>query len=267
MNVNVYSTGATPLLKIRCIGCNRSAYQVNIGPMLRNSYIIHYVMSGRGVYNGNPVNAGQGFLIVPGNMEEYHADPSDPWELFWVVSEDPDMEKIFSAFDADPKTGIFDYDYIDAVLRGADAVRLLTKRLVSGAEILELFLGVYKYQEQGNVIESEKSICHSYVDFALQYIRMNYQSHVTVHELSEIIGVSQSYLFRIFKEITGKSPRQYLVDYRLLQAKKLLKETTMTITQVAASVGYPDALAFSKFFMCHQGVSPRKYRQSILDSV
>ena len=50
MNVNVYSAGMTSLLKIRCIGCNCSTYQVNIGPMLRNSYIIHYVTSGRGFY-------------------------------------------------------------------------------------------------------------------------------------------------------------------------------------------------------------------------
>ena len=265
MNVNIYATGPTPLLHIRYMGCNRSAYLINIGPMLRNSYIIHYVTAGRGFYNGNPVETGQGFLITPGHMEEYHADPDDPWELLWVVSEDPAMEALFSSFDANPQTGVFSYDYMAAVVRAADALRMLPGQVVSSAELLELFLSIYKHQDKAALHNRNNSRQETYVDFALEYIHLNYQSSVTIGELTDILGVSQPYLFRIFKAVTGKSPKQYLGDYRLLQAKKLLSETNLTVGEIAASVGYADSLAFSKFFSGRQGCSPLQYRRKMGD--
>ena len=261
MNVNIFSAGTFPLLQIRYMGCNRKAHLVNIGPMLRNSYIIHYVTGGRGFYNGNPVETGQGFLITPGNIEEYHADPCDPWELLWIVSEDENMEKLFPAYHADPETGIFSYDYVDAARRTADSMRMLSQRVVGCTELLELFLGVYKYQDRLAQKGKEQTRMESYVSFVLHYIHMNYQSSVTVQELTGLLGISQPYLFRIFKAATGKSPKQYLGDYRLLQAKKLLTETDLTVSEIAASVGYPDPFAFSKFFSSRQGISPQRYRQ------
>lgn len=261
MNVNIYSAGNFPLLHIRYMGCNRLPHIVSIGPMLRNSYIIHYVTRGRGYYNGNPVETGQGFLITPGSVEEYHADPDDPWELLWVVTEDESMEKLFPAFHAEPDTGIFSYDYVGAVCQAGDAMLLMPDRVVGCAELLELFLRIHKHQEASVPGRKEQSATQSYVDFALQYIHMNYQSPVTIGELTAILGISQPYLFRIFKAATGKSPKAYLGDYRLLQAQKLLTETDLSVGEVAASVGYTDALAFSKFFRARQGVSPQHYRQ------
>jgi len=230
--------------------------------MLRNSYIIHYVTGGRGYYNGHPVETGQGFLITPGNIEEYHADPKDPWELLWVVSEDPDMQNLFPAFQADSETGIFLYDYVGAVRHAADSMLLTGQRVVNCAELLELFLSLYKHQDRSVLLRPEQTRMESYVDFAIHYIHLNYQSPITVQELTELLGVSQPYLFRIFKAATGKSPKQYLGDYRLLQAKKLLAETELSIGQIALSVGYADALTFSKFFSGRQGISPQKYREN-----
>ena len=262
VNVNIFSKGECPLLQIRYIGCNRIPHTVNIGPMLRNSYIIHYVTGGRGFYNGNPVETGQGFLITPGSVEEYHADPDDPWELLWVVSEDKGMEKLFPAYCADRGTGIFAYDYVSAVRRTADAMVLMPRRVINSTQMLELFLSLYKHQTDSTLQRTEQSRAENYVDFALHYIHMHYQSSVSIGELTELLGVSQPYLFRIFKAVTGKSPKQYLGDYRLVQAKKLLRETELTVGEVAASVGYPDPLAFSKFFSSRQGCSPQMYRQN-----
>ena len=263
MSVNVYSTGPSPFLRIRYMGCCRQPYQVKVPPMLRNSYIIHYVTGGRGFYNGALVEKGQGFLITPGHIEEYHADPNDPWELLWVVSEDPAMQQIFDTFDADPSTGVFSFDYISAVRHAGDTLHLMPRRVVSCSELLELFLSFYKYHDPTASCRSEQTRMATYVDFALQYFHLNYQSPVSISELTSLLGVSQPYFFRIFKSATGKSPKQYLGDYRFLQAKKLLRETSLSIGQVAASVGYPDPLAFSKFFTLRQGVSPQKYRQDM----
>ena len=266
MNINIYSAGQFPLLQIRYMGCNRLPHHVSIGPMLRTSYIIHFVTRGRGYYNGNAVETGRGFLIEPGRVETYRADPEDPWELLWVVSEDETMQNLFETFDADPETGIFSYDYVNAVRHAGDIMLMMPNRVVSSAELLELFLSIYKHQDRSALHKSEESRAQSYVDFALRYIHTNYQNPVTVGELTELLGVSQPYLFRIFKAVTGKSPKQYLGDYRLLQAKKLLAETQLTVTEVASSVGYADVLAFSKFFRTRQGISPQQYRQQLRQS-
>lgn len=264
MNVNIFSAGKMPLLHIRYMGCNRRPHQVNIGPMLRNSYIIHYVTGGRGFYNGNPVEKGQGFLMTPGHVEEYHSDPNDPWELLWVVSEDEAMGRVFDTFNADPETGIFSYSYVDTVIHAGDAMLIMPRHPVSCAELLELFLGIYKYHNRLSLYGRQSSHAEGYIDFALHYIHLNYQNGISIGELSELLDVSQPYLFRIFKEATGRSPKQYLSDYRLLQAKRLLQETELSVSQVAASVGYPDALAFSRFFSSRAGLSPQQYRQKKL---
>ena len=49
-------------------------------------------------------------------------------------------------------------------------------------------------------------------------------------------------------------------DYKIEQAKQLLKKTDITVTQVANSVGFSDVLSFSRFFTSKMGVSPQKYR-------
>lgn len=262
MNVNIYSSGESPLLQIRYMGCNRLPDTVSIGPMLRNSYIIHYVTKGRGYYNGTLVEAGMGFLIYPGHIEHYWSDPESPWELLWVVSEDPNMEKLFQIFLADPETQVFSFDYMEAVCRTRDALCMIHNQVVSRASLLELFLSVFKYHDRTVIQQSGRPKSELYAEFAIRYIHENYQNILTIQSLTELLHISRPYLFRIFKDATGQAPKQYLSDYRLLQAKKFLTETSMTITEVANSVGFGDVLAFSKFFSEKTGGSPKSYRNN-----
>lgn len=267
MTLNMYASGDTPLLHIRCMGCNRLPDTVKVAPMLRNSYIVHYVVKGRGFYNGSPVEKGQGFLIYPGHVVEYHADPQDPWELLWIVSEDPNMAPLFQSCHADSVSQVFSYDFVPAVSDTMDTLVMLTRTVQRPSVLLELFLRIWNHHDRDPLRTTAQSKAQTYVEFALDYIHTNYQSPVSVEDLAELLGVSQPYLFRIFKAVTGKSPKTYLGDYRLLQAKKLLAETKLTVTEVANSVGYPDALAFSRFFSKNEGTSPRAYRQTLLTDV
>lgn len=260
MRLNVYAMEQGPLLHIRYMGCNRLPDTVRIVPTVRNSYIIHYVTKGQGYYNGTPVATGQGFLIYPGHAASYWADPNDPWELLWIVSEDPNMEKLFPSYNADPHTQVFSYDFIPAVRHMCDALEMLSTKVVSATALLELFLGLYKYHDKANAVKQHRPKADVYGEFAVRYIHDHYASPISVLEIAQLLGVSQPYLFRIFKNATGKAPKQYLNDYRILQAKKLLTETAMPITEIAGSVGYADALAFSKFFSAKTGLSPRSYR-------
>jgi AraC-like DNA-binding protein len=93
------------------------------------------------------------------------------------------------------------------------------------------------------------------------YIQQNYARSFSLVELSETIGVSRSYLSRIFKMDTGISLWEYLNRFRIQKAKELLLLTDESITAIAADVGYEDISYFSRVFREIAGCSPRAFRQ------
>jgi len=96
---------------------------------------------------------------------------------------------------------------------------------------------------------------------ALAYIQQNYPRSFSLVELSETIGVSKSYLSRIFKIDIGISIWDYLNRFRIQKAKELLLLTDESISAIAARVGYEDISYFSRVFREIVGCSPRAYRQ------
>ena len=69
---------------------------------------------------------------------------------------------------------------------------------------------------------------------------------------------------RLFKAAMGRSPQEYLIQYRIRVARKLLCETDWCIRNIAYAVGYSDSFAFSKAFKRVCGTSPAKYRGKLL---
>ena len=98
---------------------------------------------------------------------------------------------------------------------------------------------------------------------AFAYIQQNYTRSFSLVELSETIGVSKSYLSRIFKMETGISLWDYLNRFRIQKAKELLLLTNESITGVAADVGYEDVGYFGRVFREITGFSPRAFRQQV----
>ena len=260
MKYSVFSTGDFPALKINSIGLSDEAVVTRFGPGKREEYIIHYVLKGKGVYNHTPVKSGQGFLITPEVFEEYYPDPSDPWEFLWVISQDPAMESIFEYYNADPDTLIFDYQFVRQLESAKEFLAAKNNSLLHRASILKLYLEILEGHLGQKEPSEKKPNAQVYIDVALHYIRANYHTALSIKELTEILGVSQPYLFKIFKGAFGKSPKQFLSDYRISQAKTLLAETDLTVAQVAASVGYHDGLSFSQYFRLKESLSPSAYR-------
>lgn len=100
-----------------------------------------------------------------------------------------------------------------------------------------------------------------YVKHAMEYIAHHYREKIKINELADYIGVNRSYLTSSFKKNIGCSPQEYLVNLRMEKAKGLLRNSSMQINAIAASVGYQDQLAFSKIFKQHFGASPKAYRE------
>lgn len=94
-------------------------------------------------------------------------------------------------------------------------------------------------------------------------ILQNYNNKLQLASYASKYFVNANYLSQLFKQETGKSFTQYLLDVRLMKAEYLLKETDFTINEISGQVGYPDYGHFSKIFKKHRGVSPQNYRNEL----
>ncbi|MEG0387843.1 MAG: AraC family transcriptional regulator, partial [Niameybacter sp.] len=81
--------------------------------------------------------------------------------------------------------------------------------------------------------------------------------------ISKNMYLSPVYISKIFKEETGTSPINYLIQIRLEKAKEILEKNDMPINLVAKSVGYEDAYYFSKLFKKYYGSAPSAYSKQI----
>ncbi len=95
---------------------------------------------------------------------------------------------------------------------------------------------------------------------SLNYLNRHYAEPVSLEALASMEFLSSSRYSALFHQITGLSPQQYLIGLRLKNARDLLLSTDLSIAEVARSVGYDDALYFSRLFHRHFGMAPRSLR-------
>ena len=95
---------------------------------------------------------------------------------------------------------------------------------------------------------------------SLLFIVENYSRDITLHDLGEFSGMSISHYRRSFRQLLGISPIDGLLNYRLFQAEKLLRETSIPIAEAAAETGFNDANYFSRIFTRRKGMTPREWR-------
>lgn len=111
-------------------------------------------------------------------------------------------------------------------------------------------------------ISAEKSVFRNKEIYPLvEFIRENYMKAITVSEMANILKMSESNLYAVFKKATGISPIKYLNNYRLSVASDLLVQTNDSIKNVAEKVGINDQFYFSKLFKAKYFEAPQQYRK------
>lgn len=95
----------------------------------------------------------------------------------------------------------------------------------------------------------------------IEFVKTNYIKNIGVREMADVIKMSESNLYAVFKKATGSSPIKYLNQYRLTIACELLRKTDYSIKEIAEKVGIPDQFYFSKLFKSKHSISPQQYRQ------
>ncbi len=88
----------------------------------------------------------------------------------------------------------------------------------------------------------------------------NYTESLSLEALSGFVNYSKSHFCYLFKAVTGKTYIEYLHQLRINQAKKLLRETEKTVTDISYEVGYHTIAHFNKHFKLITGLTPSQYR-------
>ena len=94
----------------------------------------------------------------------------------------------------------------------------------------------------------------------VQLIEKRYAEPLTLRNLAVMFHISPYHLHRTFKRIVGQTPAEYLRASRLKAAERLLVETESSITEIAVTVGLPNAAHFSTVFQKQYGFTPSAYR-------
>ncbi|MCC2253797.1 AraC family transcriptional regulator [Ruminococcus sp. CLA-AA-H200] len=262
-------------LAVYNVGYQKCEPDYQWGPGIRDHYCIHHILSGSGTYTTGKISvrlkAGDTFILFPGVELEYQADSEEPWEYGWAG---------FMGADA------------ASIIRNTEFSRespYILKGRVPGEKIREGIGNIYR--AKGNNYESAVAMAgalysllavfmqyaekedrqtdtqETYVERAQSYIGNNYSYPITVEDVAAYVGISRSHLFRSFQSYLRQSPKEYLTEYRIKQACRLLRETGLSVSAIAYSVGFENNLYFSKAFRKQKGISPSEYRKAKRRSV
>lgn len=113
----------------------------------------------------------------------------------------------------------------------------------------------------GTPVSEEKNVPR--LRKVLSYIRANYDAPVTLSDMAAAAGMSPKYFCYFFKEMTTKTPVEYLTLYRIEKASVKLMNSNLSVTAIAFSCGFNDLSYFIKTFKQIKGVTPAKYRKTI----
>ncbi|WMT43069.1 AraC family transcriptional regulator [Paenibacillus sp. D2_2] len=242
-------------------------------PIIVNHHIILITVRGEGSLSIDevPLNMkhGKGYLIPPGSV--YHIRPG--------------------------KEGISYYLVLFGMLRlredgSAAAEEVIPERILCPGELncqpfsqcidrleilyqmrncrdeLEFFEQQIRFQEwlrfifrQNGFVRTERDTRQA-VEASIQHIKQNYQESLTVDHLATLVNITRWQYTRLFKEMTGKVPLEYINDFRIDRAKQQLLMSDDRLFEIAQNVGFNSEYYFNRRFKKSVGVSPGQYRRS-----
>ncbi len=245
----------------------------SFGPFVRNHYLFHYIISGRGFLDSNymgtsvqryDLEAGQGFLICPGQINTYCADQFQPWKYVWLEFDGMRAAQYLDEAGLSVTQPI----YRPSSAEGSAQVQDPMLYIANHPNASHLQLVGYLYFFLDALIQTsstrrkprEKQLQDFYIHEAINYMEANYHRELTVEEIANACQLNRTYFSKLFKARKGCPPQEFLIRLRLSKAADLLRTTTASIGDICASCGYPNQLYFSQAFKQHYGLSPREWR-------
>lgn len=164
-----------------------------------------------------------------------------------IGTSDPFMEQLFLAVKKELQAG-----NPCGRLYAQTAAQMLALHLLSKHCSINYKIPVYK-----------RGIPAAQLKRVLDYIHSHFNQEISLESLALIAGLSSYHFLRLFKQSVGKTPIQYIIHCRMEEAKRLLFETRLSITEIALEVGYGSLNHFISLFRRYTGTTPAAYRKAL----
>lgn len=158
---------------------------------------------------------------------------------------------------------------VDEAIHISDKYEKMQKKAGYEEEIGETDLSLM--EEYSQVLPAEEgteeislSRLNVLVSMVEEYIRKNYMNDISMQDAARAVNYSDAYFSKMFKQQFGLNFTAYLAEYRIEEAKKMLRQPTVSVKDVGVQVGYPDSNYFARVFRRMNGVSPSEYRMEWL---
>ncbi len=260
-------SGRSAELQLRHVGVEKCIPGHSYGPAVRDTYIIHIVLGGHGIFMFDQqtyhLGAGDGFLIEPGIQTFYRADDNDPWSYAWIAFRGSRCPEIIKEIGLSKESLTFHSNR--SVELGNIVLSILMHKSGSKFDYYMNQSHVFRFFA---VLMSDLEVKigtnfgrNKIVSRAVRYIEENYSDpSIKVAQIAKQVNVERGYLYSLFMKYLNLSPQEYLMKFRLTKATDLLNHTELPVDKLALSCGYQDPVTFSKAFKKMFNVPPSRYR-------
>jgi AraC-like DNA-binding protein/mannose-6-phosphate isomerase-like protein (cupin superfamily) len=119
------------------------------------------------------------------------------------------------------------------------------------------------YKSDENLLSKGRG--HIVVKKFFQLVEENYQKNLTVNEYAYKLAITPNHLTQTVNQLTGKTSSQIIKSKQVLEIKRLLVHTNLSVTEIAGLLNFSDQSYFTKFFKRETGISPLQYRVKQLE--
>ncbi len=257
-------------------------------PNYHDFFEISYFHSGTGVYHFADrtfnIRPGEVVLIPSGIMHHVDADPEDSLktvsvyfmpELVYQAGSTPHdynfLLPFFSPRTARPpvfresELGVSVWKStleMHAIMQGAQEYHQLDLKMRLCGILLVFLRKMMKYQNNPSKTRPAPINRIKRLDGVFNFIQAEYAKPISLKQLAGIAYMSPTYFCHFFREVTGLSPIEYVLRYRIDKAKELLISSGVTIAEIGYHVGFNSQSYFDRVFQRYTHSSPKNFRQN-----
>ena len=229
-----------------------------------NRLVIHFCIGGKGYYNGQPVERGSCFITWPYIPCSMTADPDDPMEFCWIIFRGDRLEEFAQRLGLSANELIFKTEGMDQIV---DLMDLAMREDYSKVNAYDYTMALSKMiLSHGRTLgDREDSIdsarySRNYVKTA-KNIMDRFEYSISINELASMLGLTPKHFSRVFHNMTGEHPQEYMTRKRMNIAAELLDAGTPP-NEVAIMLKYSDYASFYRAFSKAYGCSPKDFTTS-----
>lgn len=229
-------------------------------------YNLHIVLDGKGFLHTEgksyELTRGQGFLYGPGLRQIYHSDAHHPWSIRWVHFFGVHLEELLGGKGLD-EPWLFALSDLQPVQTLMEKLLLLGRTYQIDDEYSvasTLYELLTRLQLSASQINIPSSPAADKIRAAANYVRSHSSEPFTLEQAAALAGYSTHYFSRKFSQTFGMSFPEFLLESRLLHAKRLLASTGLSVKLIALETGFSQTSYFSACFRRLEGMTPLEFR-------